>query len=81
MTNYEVGLKTTLFDGRVRVMSAAYYLDWEDMIIVENDPAIGATGNALSAYNANSGGAEISGFELEVSAFLTDRLSVRFAGT
>ncbi len=80
VTNYEVGLKTTLFDGRVRVMSAAYYLDWEDMIIVENDPAIGATGNALSAYNANSGGAEISGFELEVSAFLTDRLSIRFAG-
>jgi len=80
VANYEVGLKTTLFDGRVRIMSAAYYLDWEDMIIVEDDPEIGATGNALSAYNSNSGGAEISGFELEVAAFLTDRLSVRFAG-
>ena len=79
VANYEVGLKTTLFDGRVRVMSAAYYLDWEDMILVENDPTIGQT-NPLSVYNTNSGGAEISGFELEVMTFLTDRLSIRFAG-
>ena len=79
VANYEVGLKTTLFDGRVRIMSAAYYLDWEDMIMVENDPTIGQT-NPLSVYNTNSGGAEISGFELEVMAFLTERLSVRFAG-
>ena len=79
VASYEVGLKTTLFDGRVQLMTAAYYLDWEDMILVENDPVIGAT-NPLSVYNTNSGGAEISGFELELSAFLTDRLSIRFAG-
>ena len=79
VSNYEVGLKTTLFDGRARVMAAAYYLDWEDMIIVENDPLLGAR-NPLSQFNSNSGGAEISGFELEVSAFLTERLSLRFAG-
>ena len=79
VANYEVGLKTALFDGRARVMAAAYYLDWEDMIIVENDPLLGAR-NPLSQYNSNSGGAEISGFELEVMAFLTDRLSIRFAG-
>ena len=79
VSNYEIGLKTTLFDGRARVMAAAYYLDWEDMIIVENDPLLGAR-NPLSQFNSNSGGAEISGFELEVSAFLTERLSIRFAG-
>ena len=79
VANYEVGVKTTMFDGRVRVMAAAYYLDWEDMIMVENDPVIGET-NPLSVYNTNSGGAEISGFELEVMAFLTERLSIRFAG-
>mgnify|MGYP003327893694 CR=1 FL=1 len=42
----------------------------------EVDPLIG-TGDV---YNVNSGGAEVYGFELEVNAFVTDRLSVRFAG-
>ena len=49
------------------------------MIIVENDPQI-AMDNPLSVYNYNSGGAEISGFELEISAFVTDSLIVRLAG-
>ena len=77
--SYELGAKTTFVDGRVRVMAAAYFVDWKDMIVVENDPIVGAT-NPLSVYNTNSGGAEITGFELEVSAFVTDSLSVRFAG-
>ena len=76
---YEVGAKTTFFDGRVRLMGAVYFLDWKDMIMVENDPQVGAS-NPLSFYNTNSGGAEIKGVELEVSALVTDRLTVRIAG-
>ena len=79
VTNYEVGLKTTVLDGRVRIVASAYVLDWADMIIVENDPQI-AIDNPLSVYNFNSGGADISGFELEISAFITDSLIVRLAG-
>ena len=76
---YEIGVKTTLLDGRVRLLGSAYFLDWKDMIMVENDPDVGAS-NPLSFYNTNSGGAEIKGLELEVSAFLTDRLTVRASG-
>jgi outer membrane receptor protein involved in Fe transport len=76
---YEVGLKTTLFDGRVSLQTAAYFLDWKDMIMVEEDPLVGAT-NPLNYYNTNSGGAEISGFEITVTAFLTERLSITVGG-
>ena len=74
--SYELGLKTTLFDGRLAVLASGYYLDWKDMIVHEADPAI-PTGDL---HNVNSGGAEIKGFELEVNAFVTDRLNIRLAG-
>ena len=80
VANYEIGVKTTFFDGRVRVMAAVYYLDWWDMIVVETEPVLGDQGNSLNFYNTNSGGAEIEGVELELLAFLTDRFSVRVAG-
>ena len=80
VANYELGFKSTLFDGRVRLMASVYYLDWEDMIVVETDPVLGDQGNQLNFYNTNSGGAEIEGVELEIVAFLTDRLSIRVAG-
>ena len=74
--NLELGIKTTLMDGRVRVLGAIYSIDWKDMIVHENNTAVG-TGDV---YNVNSGGAEINGLELEVSAFITDNLHVRVAG-
>ena len=76
LASYEIGVKTTLFDGRAQVMAAAYRHDWDDMIIVDQDPLIVGINN----YNINSGGADIHGFEIEVAAYLTDRLSVRVAG-
>ena len=50
------------------------------MIVVEADPLLGSQGHSGNFYNINSGGADIRGFELEVLAFLTDRLRIRFAG-
>lgn len=80
VSSYELGIKATLFNGRAQIMASAYFLDWEDMIIVERDPLLGDQGNQLNFYNTNSGGAEIQGIELEVNAFVTDRLSVRISG-
>ena len=34
-TNYEVGIKGTLADDRVRFTGAVYYIDWEDKILSE----------------------------------------------
>lgn len=80
VSSYEVGLKSTLLDGRVAVLASAYYVDWAEMILVEDVPELRALTPGTSVYNTNSGGAEIQGFEMEVTAFLTERLAVRLAG-
>ena len=74
--NYELGVKTTVLDGRVQLMAAAYFVEWKDMIVHEQNPAVG-TGDI---YNVNSGGADINGVELEVKAYVTDNLHIRLAG-
>ena len=74
--NYELGVKSTFWEGRVSLQAAAFYLDWKDMLVHDNNPIV-AVGNI---YNVNSGGAEIRGAELEVKAYLTDNLQIRFAG-
>ena len=74
--SYELGVKTTLLDGRVALLGAVYRLDWNDMIVHEVNPIIGNG----DLYNVNSGGAEISGVELEKKAHVTDHLHIRIAG-
>ena len=80
VSSYEVGFKSTLLDGRVAVLASAYYVDWAEMILVEDVPALRALTPGTSIYNTNSGGAEIQGFEMELTAFVTERLAVRLAG-
>lgn len=75
VSSFEVGLKTTLWDGRVAVLASAYYLDWQDMLVYVTGVAPGG-----DVHNANTGGAEVQGIEVEINAFITDRLSVRLAG-
>lgn len=77
LDSYELGMKTALWDGRMAVLASAYYIDWKDMLVYVADPMIAPGGDI---HNANSGGAEIRGFELETTVFLTDRFAVRLAG-
>ena len=77
--SYELGLKTTLWDGRVRILASAYRLDWNDMIVVEADPFLAPWTPGTDVYNTNSGGAEVQGFELEVGVLATERLYIRLA--
>ena len=77
VSSYELGVKTTLFDGRAQLAAAVYDIDWADMIVVHRDVLIT---NPLGIYSHNSGGAEIQGIELDFTAFLTERLSFRLAG-
>ena len=65
---FEVGLKTDLADGRVRLNAAAFYYDYSDLQYQATDPEVfnGGVGNIPES--------EIFGAELEFSAFLTDSL-------
>ena len=65
---FEVGLKTDLADGRVRVNTAAFYYDYEGLQYQATDPEVfeGGVGNIPES--------EIYGAELELSAFLSDSM-------
>jgi iron complex outermembrane receptor protein len=65
---YEVGLKTDLADGRVRMNTAAFYYNYEGLQYQATDPEVfqGGVGNIPKS--------EIFGAELELSAFLSESL-------
>jgi len=63
MTNYEIGWKTTLADGRVRFNGAAYFMDWDDIqYTIYNSKFSICCGNT---YNLST--AEIKGAEFDLT--------------
>ena len=65
---YEVGLKTDLADGRVRLNGAAFFYTYDNLQYQATDPEVfqGGVGNIPES--------EIMGVELELGAFVTDSL-------
>lgn len=66
LASWEIGLKSTLFDGRVQANVAAFFNDYEDFQIGVFDGSVSITDNA--------GEVEIRGVELETRAAFTDKL-------
>jgi outer membrane receptor protein involved in Fe transport len=77
LKDYEVGLKTSLWDGRVQLASSVYYLHWDDMIHKGISPQFVT---AVNFYNDNSGEAHAQGIELDVTAVVLPNLTLRVAG-
>ena len=71
--NYEVGIKSDLFDRRLRVNASAFFMDYEDLQRAAIRPAPGGAGQ--ETVTENVGSAENWGLELEVHALVTDQLS------
>ncbi|KAF0170018.1 MAG: TonB-dependent receptor, partial [Alphaproteobacteria bacterium] len=67
--NYEVGAKTSWYDGRLVLNGAAYYIDWSDQIV----RALGAT---FATLNTNAGQTTVKGVELEMRARPADGLEI-----
>lgn len=66
LDSYELGVKSTLLDGRLRANASLYYLDWADIQIQNqaqdpDDPAV------LFPFRANGGAADIYGLELDLT--------------
>ncbi len=66
---YEIGVKTGLLDGLLRLDAAVFRIDWEDMQLSRFDATAGG-------YVANAGAATSRGFETEVAVRATDGLEV-----
>ncbi|OYX32206.1 MAG: hypothetical protein B7Z01_11325 [Brevundimonas subvibrioides] len=67
--NYEVGAKTSWYDGRLVLNLAAYQIDWSDQIV----RALGAT---FATLNVNAGKSTVKGVELEMRAMPMDGLEL-----
>jgi iron complex outermembrane recepter protein len=72
--NYEVGVKTTVLEDRVRIALSAFHYDYKDLQVSQIDEfSTPITENAAEARNR--------GVELELNALLTEALSVDFYAT
>ncbi len=70
---YEIGVKSTLWDKRLRMNAAVFYNDYSDMQVTVQR-AVGESDFASQVLNA--GKSEAKGFELEAIAMLTQSLTV-----
>ena len=76
LTNYELGVKSELFDGRARFNAAVFQLDWKDLqletffFLVPGD----ATTNVELTINVQS--ARATGLEAELAALITENLTI-----
>ncbi len=73
-TNYEFGVRTDLFNGRLRLNGSAFYGEWSDMQV--NEELIpGQSGRWIS----NAGAAEVKGIEVEGITQIGDAFRLNFA--
>ena len=82
VVNYELGIKTTLLDGRLSLVGSVYHIDWNDTIISVSDSigdVIGVSPLSYS-YAINSGSAESEGVELEVRIAISDSVRLNIGG-
>jgi len=71
--SYEIGYKSTFWDGKARLNLAYFMADYEDLILFVNNPDANS-GAAL--INFNAGEAEISGWEAELTLQPLDGLRI-----
>ena len=75
LTNYEIGWKTTLAGGRVRLNGAVFTADWEDVQYTIYDFSL----SRCCGTTYNLADATISGLEVDVTALLTDQWTLSAA--
>ncbi len=79
VVTYEVGLKTEFMDNRVSLAAALYYMEWEDILMAQTTSPPHLPGTEV-LFQDNTGDAHSRGIEMELTALLTDRLTVTVGG-
>lgn len=74
LTAYEVGIKSTLFDSRVRLNASAFYYDYTDLQVLSVNLQEGSAVPTLGLDNAAD--AKITGLEVELFARPTNTLDL-----
>ncbi|MBB3168677.1 TonB-dependent receptor [Simiduia aestuariiviva] len=71
VTSYEMGVKSDLFNNRLRLNAAAFYADYTDMQVTVQ---AFTPGGGFSSAVLNAGKSRIQGVELEASLAMTENL-------
>jgi len=83
VTNYEVGIKGKLLDGRIRYALDGYFAQWRDQIntiaLAILDPNTGTP--QLVQGTANTGSVDMKGIEFEGSFVVNDLITLNGAGS
>jgi len=74
LTSYEIGLKSTLFDRRLRLNLSAFYYDYTDLQVLSVNRQAGSAVPTLGLDNAAD--ATIKGIEVEATALPVDWLDL-----
>ncbi len=77
ITSYELGLKSDLFDNKLRLNVAGFYFDYEDIVLLStfcDDLPVGQQTPCLRPSNVGS--AEVKGIELEAYFYPTKNFSI-----
>ena len=69
-TSYELGIKSTLLDSRLRINAAAFYTEVEDYQFQAQAPA------GIGTFVSNDGQVEVSGIDIQVDAVPLPNLTV-----
>jgi iron complex outermembrane receptor protein len=77
--SYEVGVKTSLLDRRLRVNAAVYNVEFDDIQVGRQ--VLSGIGAATATRTENAAKARIRGGELEVQAVVTDDLKLSVSGS
>lgn len=75
VTSYELGWKSELMDNHLRLNSAVFYMEVDDIIL---DYLPDPVNNPAAVEVFNSGTADIYGVEVDLQAAITDRFLVSF---
>jgi iron complex outermembrane receptor protein len=67
LTSFEVGIKSTLLDGRMRINASVFWQEWEDFQFTRLDTSISPI-----TLTFNVGNAESNGVEADFQILLTD---------
>jgi outer membrane receptor protein involved in Fe transport len=73
--NTEIGIKTILGDGTVRLNATYYNIEWTDIQVSQFDPA----NISILTFVENAADADISGFEADLLWYPTDTLTIAAA--
>lgn len=74
--NFEVGLKSTAFDGKLRFNAALYAIDWQDQQVVDQNPVTAGGSSTNRSFTANTASSRIYGAEFDWAVKLNEWFAV-----